>query len=249
MSTVTNTFICPACGQERDLSDQTHGSLIPSTIATAIQQKHPNWSTEEVVCRNCVNEGKVDEMRSMLEAEAGTLSDSQIDVLESILQDGLLSANTEDEFERETGFSEQLAHRLVATVGSWPFAIGILTFIASWLLINLLGRPFNPYPMVVLAGLSAVLASLAGLQGPIIVMSQRYQHKRDRLRSRNEYRINLKAELEIQYLTEQMDQVLKNQYRLLKALTDLQSESKSGSDQELSVYSNKVEETYERNKD
>lgn len=147
----------------------------------------------------------------------------EAEVLDSIRLDRPLAADAEDAFDRGQTPRERFAHRVVALVGSWPFAVGILTFLALWLAVNVLGRPFEPYPMIVLAGMGAVLASLAGLQGPIILMSQRYSRHRDRLRSKHEYQINLKAELEIQYLTEQVEHVLRRQREILEALDRVSS--------------------------
>lgn len=220
-------FTCSACGQNRTLSEQMYSIGIPVKVTDAIQKKHPTWSTEDVVCRTCVNEGKADDMQAMLEAEMGALSLPELEVLDSVRRDGLLSTDADDEFEQEQRLGERLAHRFVTIVGSWPFTIAVLMFIASWLVVNLLGRPFSPFPMIVLAGLSAVLASLAGLQGPIILMSQRYQRNSDRLRSKNDYRINLKAELEIQYLTEQIDLVLEHQRTLLTEVRQIRAAMKS----------------------
>jgi len=212
----TGESICPACQQKRALAALVAGQALPPSVGAAIQQRHSAWSPQERVCRTCVNEGKVDGMQAMLEAEMGPLSSVEREVLESVRHENLLTTNAEDEFEQGQDLGERFAHRFVGLVGSWPFAIGILVFVGSRILVNLFGRPFEPYPMIMLAGMSAVLASLAGLQGPVIIMSQRYQRKRDRLRAQHEYRINLKAELEVQYLTEQMEHLLQQQQALAK---------------------------------
>ena len=218
-----DTFTCPSCQVERAVSDQTHSAHLPPGTAAAIAHRHPHWMPGQVVCRDCAKEGMVDEMQAMLEAKMGPLTELEVDVIESIRQDRLLSADADDEFEQNRGRAETFAHRIVALVGSWPFAVCILVFIASWLIVNILGRPFEPYPIIVLAVLGAVLASLAGIQGPIILMSQRYQRRRDGLRSRHDYRINLKAELEIQYLTQLTEQVLKDQWQILESLKERRS--------------------------
>ncbi len=218
----SDTFTCPACHMERNLSEQTHRAYVPPVVTAAIEHRHPHWRVDQTVCRACVNEGKADGMQVMLEADMGALEAAERAVLDSIRENSFLSTDAEDEFERGQRASERLAHRVVRLVGSWPFAVGILMFIATWLLVNLLGRPFEPYPIIVLSILGAVLASLAGLQGPIIVMSQRYQRDRDRLRSLHEYQINLKAELEIQYISDQLEHVLERQRKILDTLSEIQ---------------------------
>ena len=69
----------------------------------------------------------------------------------------------------------------------------------------------------ILAMIGAALSSLAALEGPIVMMSQRRQAARDRLRTDDDYRVNLKAELEIRYLDEKIDHLLASQQRLWQA--------------------------------
>ncbi|MEX0806947.1 MAG: DUF1003 domain-containing protein [Candidatus Binatia bacterium] len=87
---------------------------------------------------------------------------------------------------------------------------------AAWIGINsfatLLG-PFDPYPYNIL--LNLMLSCLAAMQAPIIMMSQNRIEARDRLRSENDYQVNLKAELEIRHLHEKLDVLLKHQWQKL----------------------------------
>ena len=85
----------------------------------------------------------------------------------------------------------------------------------------LLARPFDPYPFILL---NLFLSCLAALQAPIIMMSQNRQEARDRLRSENDYRVNLKAELEIRHLHEKLDHLLQNQWQRLLEIQEIQIE-------------------------
>jgi uncharacterized membrane protein len=62
------------------------------------------------------------------------------------------------------------------------------------------------------------------LQAPIIMMSQNRQEARDRLRSENDYRVNLKAELEIRHLHEKLDHLLQHQWERLMEIQQIQIE-------------------------
>ena len=64
---------------------------------------------------------------------------------------------------------------------------------------------FDVYPFILL---NLILSCLAALQAPVIMMSQNRKEMKDRRRSENDYKINLKAELEIQQLHEKMDLLL-----------------------------------------
>jgi len=54
-------------------------------------------------------------------------------------------------------------------------------------------------------------------------MSQRRQEEKDRMRSRNDYQVNLKAELEIRHLHEKMDHMLSRQWERLAEIHELQT--------------------------
>jgi len=55
-------------------------------------------------------------------------------------------------------------------------------------------------------------------------MSQNRAELRDRLRSENDYKINLKAELEIRHLHEKLDHLLRRQYNRLFEIQQIQIE-------------------------
>ena len=70
-----------------------------------------------------------------------------------------------------------------------------------------------------------MLSTLAAIQAPIIMMSQKRQEAKDRLRSQNEYRVNLKAELEIRHLHEKMDHLISRQWQRLAEIQQMQLET------------------------
>lgn len=55
-------------------------------------------------------------------------------------------------------------------------------------------------------------------------MSQSRQDAKDRLRSEHDYRLNLKAEMEIRHLNEKMDLLLTSQWRRLLEIQRIQME-------------------------
>jgi uncharacterized membrane protein len=56
------------------------------------------------------------------------------------------------------------------------------------------------------------------------MMSQRRQESKDRLRSLNDYQVNLKAELEIRHLHEKIDHLITRQWERLAEIQELQIE-------------------------
>ncbi|MFD2029559.1 DUF1003 domain-containing protein [Ancylobacter dichloromethanicus] len=69
-----------------------------------------------------------------------------------------------------------------------------------------------------------MLSCVAALQAPVIMMSQKRQEEKDRQRSENDYRVNLKAELEIRHLHEKIDHMLTRQWERLAEIQAIQIE-------------------------
>ena len=72
--------------------------------------------------------------------------------------------------------------------------------------------------------LNLVLSCIAAIQAPIIMMSQKRQEAKDRLRALNDYRVNLKAELEIRHLHEKLDHLISKQWQRLAEIQRMQLE-------------------------
>jgi len=86
---------------------------------------------------------------------------------------------------------ERVADEIAAFGGSWPFIFIFLGLIIAWMVINTViighvahGKAFDPYPYI---ALNLVLSALAGLQAPIIMMSQNRAATRDELLAQHHY--------------------------------------------------------------
>ena len=116
--------------------------------------------------------------------------------------------------QNDTGSEETFGQRAADVVarfgGSWTFIMVFAAVLAGWVVLNsyLLLRggatPFDPFPYILL---NLFLSMLASIQAPVILMSQNRQGKQDRLNARNDYEVNLKAELEIMALHEKIDAI------------------------------------------
>ena len=124
-------------------------------------------------------------------------------------------------------FGDRMADKIAATVGSWSFIITALSIIAAWIVLNtVLKNLFDPFPYILL---NLVLSCIAAIQAPVIMMSQNRQEDKDRIKSKNDYKINLKSELIIQdlhkkvdLLVENQNKLVENQSKMLKYIEDLQ---------------------------
>ena len=115
-------------------------------------------------------------------------------------------------------FGDKLADKLTEVAGSWSFIIGFSLFLIIWILLNVyVFINLDPYPFVFL---NLLLSCIAALQAPIIMMSQNRAAKKDSLRSLNDYKTDLKSELILEVLHEQMRDLQANQKKILKLLEE-----------------------------
>ena len=118
---------------------------------------------------------------------------------------------------------DAIADKLTEIAGSWSFIIGFIIFLLVWIGLNLLFIKVDPYPFILL---NLLLSCLAALQAPIIMMSQNREAKRDSLRNLNDYKTDLKSELILEKLHDQMDMIIKNQKSLKKEIKEIKESMK-----------------------
>jgi uncharacterized membrane protein len=117
-----------------------------------------------------------------------------------------------------------MADKIAEFGGSWTFLICFAFFLVVWMAINsiaMLLRPFDPFPFIFL---NLILSCLAAVQAPVIMMSQNRQEAKDRVRGEHDYRVNLKAELEIRHLHSKLDLLLTHQWQRLLEIQEIQME-------------------------
>ncbi len=125
-----------------------------------------------------------------------------------------IALDVDKEIDSKMTFGDKVADKLSAIAGSWTFIIGFSLFLLFWLVLNgvVLIKAPDPYPFILL---NLLLSCLAALQAPIIMMSQNRQSKKDTIRNKNDYQTDLKSELILEQLYDQLEKVLKNQKEIL----------------------------------
>lgn len=115
-------------------------------------------------------------------------------------------------------FGDKLADKLTEIAGSWKFIIGMIIFLLNWILLNLFVIDnADPYPFILL---NLILSCIAALQAPIIMMSQNREAKKDSLRSSNDYKTDLKSELILEELHNEIKKLAANQNKILKYIEE-----------------------------
>ena len=222
--TAPATVICQICKKPKSPHDGMIGELIRPSLAEFIKKSVPEWDDKGFVCLDDLGEFRKNYVKEVLQDEIGELSTLDNEVIESLHQHEILASNIEEQFERKLTFGERLSDQIASFGGSWRFIILFGIILVLWIILNaalLVNRGFDPYPFILL---NLILSTLAAIQAPIIMMSQNRAELRDRLRSENDYKINLKAELEIRHLHEKLDHLLRRQYNRLFEIQQIQIE-------------------------
>jgi uncharacterized membrane protein len=218
------TVICQICKKQKRLSEVVPAELVPQPLVDTIIKTNPDWSSSSFICVADLNNFREQYVKDVLEAEKGELSALERQVIKSLKEQELLSKNINVEFERQLTVSGRLSDRLAGFAGSWGFIMGFIAVLILWIVMNsvvLTQKPFDPYPFILL---NLVLSSLAAIQAPVILMSQNRQEAKDRVRSEQDYRVNLKAELEIRHLHEEIEHLIRNQWQRLLEIQQIQME-------------------------
>lgn len=214
---------CQICGCDKRC-DLHRGVFVRPVVADLIRQELGHWDEDGWICTADMQKYRHKYVQHLLEAEKGEISSLELEVVESLRQQDVLSKNPDEEHIAGLTFGQRMADRFAGIAGSWGFILIFAGVLLLWILINVIGlfrHPFDPYPFILL---NLVLSCVAALQAPIIMMSQGRQESRDRLHAQRDYQVNLKAELEIRHLHQKIDHLLSHQWERLVEIQDIQME-------------------------
>ena len=112
--------------------------------------------------------------------------------------------NVNDMHDEQLTVGQKAADTLAKQAGSWKFIFGFMVVLVVWMFINSVAiiKSWDPYPFILL---NLVLSCLAAIQAPVIMMSQNRQEDKDRLEADADYKINVKAEAELERLHRKID--------------------------------------------
>jgi uncharacterized membrane protein len=220
----TAPLVCEVCKKPKSPHNGMVAELIRPSLLDFIRKKFPDLDGKAFICFDDLGKFRKDYIKEVLEDEIGELSALDNEVIESLEQHEILSSDISRQFERKLTFGERLSDHIAEFGGSWRFIITFGVVLIAWIVLNavfLLNRGFDPYPFILL---NLILSCLAAIQAPVIMMSQNRAEARDRLRAENDYKVNLKAELEIRHLHEKIDHLLRRQYNRLFEIQQIQVE-------------------------
>jgi uncharacterized membrane protein len=204
------------------IGEEVKGEDIRPSVFELIQENHPGFNASLFISIAELNQFRRLYLSSLIEKERGELAALDSEVMNAIKNNSVLSEIFQEEQEDNITFGERIADKVASFGGSWTFIIFFFLFILGWMIINtwlLITQKFDPFPFILL---NLILSCLAAIQAPIIMMSQNRQEQKDRKRGEHDYKVNLKAELEIKLLSEKMDHLLVHQNRKLLEIQEVQ---------------------------
>ncbi len=215
-SFITDTEINPG--------EEVNAQYLREGIFNLIKKDYPDFNRDCHISLDELNRYRRHYLSDLQAQESGELDILDKDVMEAIRNNAILSENIEETIVGKLTVGQKLADKIAMFGGSWTFIMIFFLFILFWMGINiwiLASHSFDPYPFILL---NLILSCIAAIQAPIIMMSQNRKDHKDRIRSENDYKINLKAELEIKLLSEKIDHLIVHQNKKLLEIQEIQTD-------------------------
>lgn len=203
-----DNFISAISGQQFPLEQRILGASIRQPIFKLIRKEYPNFGKDKYIAATELTRFKEAYITEFLKDESGQLSQLDQQVIQSFKDNKVISASMDNDGLTAASVGERVADKVAEFGGSWTFIISFVVFLLIWIAVNMYwlnNKGFDPYPFILL---NLILSCVAALQAPVIMMSQNRQEAKDRERARNDYMVNLKAELEIRELHEKIDHLI-----------------------------------------
>jgi uncharacterized membrane protein len=218
------TFCSDLSNKKYPLSEKVSAKTIRHSVLDLIQKDNPQFTHDSFLSISELNFYREKVVSEYLVKEIGELTDLEKTVLSSVSNNTTITDKVESEEYQNLTFGQRIADHVATFGGSWTFIISFGVFISIWISANvywLVNKGFDPYPFILL---NLILSCLAALQAPVIMMSQNRQEEKDRDRSKKDYMINLKSEIEIRTLHEKVDHLVMDQQMELIELQKVQIE-------------------------
>ena len=216
------TFCSDLSGTEFPAGEKVPGRSLRRSLLELIQKDHPAFNADSYLAQTELDTYRERHISDYLVRQVGELEELERKVLTALSARSTLSDKIDGDKEPALTFGQKLADRVATFGGSWIFISLFALFLLCWIAVNafwLANRGFDPYPFILL---NLILSCLAAVQAPVIMMSQNRQEEKDRDRSKKDYMINLKAELEIRMLHEKMDHLTIHQQQELLEIQRMQ---------------------------
>ncbi len=214
---------CDICLKNFPKLELIAASGIQNEMEELIQISHPTWNDKSKICKDDFDQFRIKYITHIIKKEKGSIEKLEESVIHSIKENELLTFDTNFKIVSPS-VGEKISDGVAAFGGSWKFISIFFILLFLWIFANsvlIFSYQYDPYPFILL---NLILSCIAALQAPIIMMSQNRQEAKDRTRAENDYKINLKSEIEIRTLHEKVDHLLLDQWSKMMEIQEIQIE-------------------------
>ena len=216
--------VCHVTRKEFNINECYKADSLREHLFDFISGEYPGFDKESYLSIESLNHIRRKYLGALVQQESKEMNLIDNEVIDALTHNKILSENIEPDLEEKLTTGQRLADRIAEFGGSWKFIITFFSLLAVWMAVNifiLVNKPFDPFPFILL---NLILSCLASIQAPVIMMSQNRQEQKDRSRGEHDYKINLKAELEIKLLHEKIDHLIVHQNKRLIEIQEIQTD-------------------------
>lgn len=214
--------VCSISGDLMDVNEMVPAATLRKNLFLFIQSENPELEESGYISKKVLRGFRKRYLEQLIEDENGELDKVEKQVIDAITDQATIAENLEQNLGQSLSYGQRLADRVAEFGGSWAFISSFGVILLVWIVFNswvLKTGAFDPYPYILL---NLILSCLAALQAPVIMMSQNRQEAKDRQRSEYDYKVNLKAELEIRLLHDKLDHLMVHQAQKILELQQMQ---------------------------
>lgn len=214
-------YQCSVCKNKFSPKQTTPLATIRDSLLKFVIKRNPDVDIENgYICVNDLNLIRREYFKKLIQEEKGDLTEVENAVVNALEEHEVVSKHL-PQFDPDAGtFGERLSDKIATFGGSWTFIIIFLIAMTIWIVWNSASSVrFDPFPYILL---NLFLSCLASLQAPIIMMSQNRLQVHDRLSQEQDYKVNLKSEVEIRVLNEKIDKLISHQWQRLLEIQEMQ---------------------------
>ena len=215
-------FVSDLSGKEFPVSEKVMAKLIRKPVIDLIKKEHATINEDSVISLNELSYYREKYISDFLDVEMSQLADMEAKVIDALKEKTIIANDPDKDEQVVSTYGQRVADKVATFGGSWTFIILFITILIIWIATNvflLSNKGFDPYPFILL---NLILSCVAALQAPVIMMSQNRQEEKDRQRAKNDYMVNLKAEMEIRLLHEKLDHLILHQEQSLIEIQKVQ---------------------------
>ncbi len=212
------------CKRLENGEEYIKANLIRDSILELIKKDYPHLTKDCYIKKEEVDKYREIHLATLIKHAKSNFNEMDKLVIKSIANRDVISDNIEESLDKGLTIGQKIADKVASFGGSWTFILSFTIFLILWMITNvfiLTRKPFDPYPFILL---NLLLSTLAAIQAPVIMMSQNRQEEKDRKRGQNDYKINLKSELEIKLLHEKKDHLILSQNKRIMENQEIQND-------------------------